>query len=222
MLKSKSLIWTVIVLAGLAATGCAVDDRAPGSSGDDDTSPVSPNLARPSSQPRHCVVEAVAVTPGDPTSAADSAPPPMQCFDSFPAAMFAATRGRVQLSPSATAETLDDETLNAPDAATNTPFILGIEYKDRDFGGDSLIVTDRNPCTTHHGGEIDLGSGSSWNDTISSSKAYSHCNHSYHYVNSGGLGKRHDCGAQCRYIGDEFNDKTSSVVYTQDPLPPGM
>jgi hypothetical protein len=217
MRKSNYLLLSAMVFTGLAATSCALDDSPPGSADADDSSQPSPGITQSASQQPYCVVEAVDVQAGTAAAASNNTPPAMRCFQSFAGAISAATRGRVLLPATATADTVDDETLNGTAAAANTPFVVGIEFQNAGFVAPTLIVTAPKGCSKNVPAELrNMPAG--WNDNISSAQAFSHCNHSYHYQNSGRRGKRHDCGTECRFIGNELNDATSSIFWTHDPL----
>jgi hypothetical protein len=52
-----------------------------------------------------------------------------------------------------------------------------------------------------------------WDNTISSSQAFSSCNNSYHFEYSFS-GYYVNCGAGCSYIGGVMNERTSSLILT--------
>jgi hypothetical protein len=208
-MKTINLVGVSLVLA---VAGCATD----GVTQDDPiTDEHDSELAGPTAERPHCVVETVAYRADEapPASAKVAAP---RCFDTFASAIFAATAGRVELAPSVGPAVVDDATLNAgaiagsiePRAAT---FVIGIEYAAANFGGGTFTVTNTSTCA---GVNHTFILPASFNDVVSSARAFSGCNHSIHFENTLS-GASRDCGTSCSYIGDAMNDRTSSVRWTR-------
>ncbi len=135
------------------------------------------------------------------------------CFDTFAESIQAATEGRVNLDSSVQPKDVTDTMLNsegpssllAPDTVT----VIGIDYKDASFGGDSYAwTTSTTGCTdTTSFGISSMPSG--WDNVVSSARAYANCNHYYHWENTNYSGASLDCGASCSSMG-VMNNQTSS------------
>ncbi len=97
-----------------------------------------------------------------------------------------------------------------PDSITST--VIGIDYKDANYGGDTLVteVSDLNGCLNTDWGTSSLGLW--WNNVISSARAYQYCNHSWHYENTDYGGTTLDCGTACSSMG-VMDNETSSIIW---------
>jgi hypothetical protein len=160
--------------------------------------------------PEHCVIEATVVS-GDENDFPLAASAP-RCFQTFSDAVHFATEGRVQLPLGATPDDLDETVLRGGQVTPMATYVIGVEYKDTDGTGSSVTFTSTLPC---EGGYI-IGSSympAGWNDVISSARAFSGCNHSYHYEETFMEGAVADCGTYCSYIGHAMNDRTSSILW---------
>jgi hypothetical protein len=194
----------VVCFSLAVSTGClAADVQDP--STEDQGDGVS--IERP-----HCVVEGVAVPHGAIAPAPAKTAQP-RCFETFSDAIFTATKGRVRLPSSTTADEVDDQMLNGNAIHPESTFVIGIEYVDRDFGGITFTVQATFSCDS---GQVAVSSLSpwGWNDKISSSRAFSNCNNSFHYEDDNFGGASANCGSSCAYIGDAMNDRTSSLIYS--------
>ena len=159
----------------------------------------------------HCVAT---IAPAGENGTAPSAASPTEpklaaCFETIAEAVSFATEGRVQLPAGIRPEEITPDQLSTASA----PYVIGIEYTNRDFGGFSLTLPSDVNCTTNYFyvNILDFW----WNDAISSAKAFSGCNHSYHYEHPNFGGAMVDCGSECSYIGDAMNNRTSSIRWTQ-------
>lgn len=163
---------------------------------------------------RHCVIEAHAVTIGaDPADEPAPRDRQVTCFPRFADAIFFATGE--QLAADATPDSYEPSTTLAsrpqdPAADTN---VIHIEFQYDDFGGSSLAYTSSYTCATKY--FYDDVISASWQDRISSAKAYAGCNHSYHYENNYQGGAVKDCGKSCTYIGAALQNRTSSLRHTK-------
>jgi hypothetical protein len=176
-----------------------------------------------SAQKLHCVVAATAV-PKDGTdslAAGSTEPAPATCFETFAEAATFATRGRVALPADARPDDIQPALLLS--AGLTGPYVIGIEYENRAFGGRSITFISYTTCAV---GDLYTETMPvvpqpfwpwplDWNDRISSAQAFSGCNHSYHFehVNFGGAVT--DCGTGCSDIGAALNDRTSSIMWTK-------
>lgn len=162
----------------------------------------------------HCVIEPNAVSVDDkgeqhvhlPTRAT-------QCFPTFSQAIEFATDGRVRLAQGATLDDADKELTAIAQLPGATSYVIGVEYKDVNFGGASTTFAAPNNCTNYSFWWNTMPSG--FDNVISSAKAYSYCTHSNHYENTYASGAVKDCGTGCSYIGDAMNDRTSSITWTK-------
>ncbi len=153
--------------------------------------------AAPTQAETHCVVTAQANTPNPVVTT--------ECFDTFAKSISYATGGKVKLAPGQ--RTLDE----APLVAATT--VVGIEYKDSNFGGSSLAFQASISGFTCGGGRyVNFPSmPSGWDNTIGSARSYSGCKSGhFEYTNNGGSLKI--CG--CATMGT-MNDKTSSIRYSE-------
>jgi hypothetical protein len=141
----------------------------------------------------------------------------LECFSSFRAAIAAATGGQVQDAPEdAQAAALDDgftADLNqlsvVPQAEAEV--VIGIEYEDPGFRGDSLIVKAPFGCDGLPGADWQMSQvPSGWNDEISSYKVFSNCLVE-HWQQPGFAGAHVGPSGDQSYIGDAMNDRTSSI-----------
>lgn len=196
----------IAVSLALTLSGCMTDEAT-----QDDP---STDQQRPETRGRHCVIAATELRDGEPAPENDAAEP--TCFDTFSDAIYAATQSRVRLAPSITPDLVDDKMLNGtrPDSGSSIAAVnvIGIEYRAADFGGDTFTITNASTCATiNHTFNIPV----SFNDTISSARAFAGCNHAHHFENTGFTGAHMDCGQACSYIGDAMNDRTSSIRWTR-------
>jgi hypothetical protein len=203
--KISSSILSLLTVASLTSCIAAEDPQSAPSVGEH-----SSELARGAAQ-RHCVVASLA-QPQDGATAGEANAAPAQCFETFPAAIAAATRGRVQLPPSATPETVDDRTLNGNAVTPSATFVIGIEFVDANFQGATLTITSSVTCSGFVHTISSMPSG--WNDVISSAKAFSNCNNSFHFENINFGGAQVNCGTACGFVGSAMNDRTSSIRWT--------
>lgn len=150
----------------------------------------------------NCVVKIDPVQPGQQSSQVSQP----QCFATFAQAIAAATGGTVHLSPTAQPSQLTQGMLSA---APDTSTVIGIDYVNSSFGGNSLTWTVGNGgCAVGvHFEASSMPSG--WNDVVSSAKSFANCNTYTHFENSGFTGAELNCGPSCATMG-AMNDKTSS------------
>jgi hypothetical protein len=196
-------ILTMICFAALA--GCSLDDAE---------LPQEESQAELSEgaqvDSKHCVIQTSATPIGqDVDSALPSVDSP-RCFPSFSQAIDFATKGYVKLPKGATPEDLDEIAMDNDSLAS---FVIGVEYQHAGYGGSSRTFYSGVSCAGYTHSVVTMPSG--WNDVISSARAYSYCNHSYHYEHADFRGSVRDCGTACSYIGDALNDRTSSIRWTR-------
>jgi hypothetical protein len=156
----------------------------------------------------------VSVLPGDaPTPAAPQAP---KCFDDLASAVAFATGDLVHIAPTVNTVTQDqlDGGRRAAHArgedTSSSSIIIGIEYKDSGYSGASRVYNvNATPCSG--GGnysEPDLR-GDSFDDSISSARAYAGCQ-STHYQYANYTGSLHAC--TCSSMG-YMDDRTTSIYW---------
>lgn len=137
--------------------------------------------------------------------AGDTSPPPMTCYNTFAAAIAAATGGRVHLPASATPRSVSIRQLNAG-AAPGDVFVLSIDYKNANFVSPTLTWTQSAQCGNFQSATMPTG----WNDVVSSVATYSGCaNTQYKNVDFGGTTFSISRNSQVSSMGS-FNDSTSS------------
>lgn len=169
----------------------------------------SPTATAASATPdpgHHCVVTVAPLLPGQAMSVT-SAP---RCFGTFAEAIAAATNGAVQLPANVQPADVTAATL-APAAPTSTT-IIGIDWIDINYSGSSLTwqVSNGVGCTT--GLSYQSNVTGSWNNVISSSKAFAGCTLNTHYdlpypnQNNGAF---INCTPNCASMG-AMNDATSA------------
>ena len=94
-------------------------------------------------------------------------------------------------------------------AAPDTSTVIGIDYVNSNFQGNTLTWTEPNGgCkagTSFQASSMPSG----WNDVVSSARSFGNCNTYTHFENAGFTGSELNCGGQCATMG-AMNDKTSS------------
>lgn len=158
-----------------------------------------------------CVVTAL---PGD--TPGPSAPQAPKCFDDLAGAVAFATGGLVHIAPTVNTVTQDqlDGGVRAARArgadTSSSSIIIGIEYKDSGYRGASRVYNvNATPCSG--GGnysEPDLR-GDSFDDSISSARAYAGCQ-STHYQYAGYTGSLKAC--TCSSMG-YMDNRTTSIYW---------
>jgi hypothetical protein len=208
----KAFSITLILLAVGALTGCVVDDES--QIDEPDLAEQSDEIVQGAVAKRpHCVMAAVAQREGEARRAVMKAATP-RCYETFSDAIFAATDGRVRIAPSVTAETLDEQALGGDTSGAFAPYVLGVEYEHGGFGGATMTLTGASSCIGTNWVLPYASFPPGWNDIISSARAFSGCNNSYHYEHDF-TGAVVNCGTECSWIGDAMNDRTSSIMWTQ-------
>lgn len=151
---------------------------------------------------RHCAIRIDPIEPGE----KDSKVYDFRCFNTFAEAIASATDGVVQLPASTRTQKLPAETF----AGTLSSFVVGIDYQDSNFSGDTLVWTAPSPCSpTVSYGTPTMPSG--WNDKVSSAQAYSDCNFWWHFEHTNYSGSQYLC--TCSSM-SAMNDKTSSETWS--------
>jgi len=138
-------------------------------------------------------------------------PVDVRCFQSFAEAISAATGGTVKVRQGQRA--LSEAGLAPTPLATST--VVGIEYKDANFGGSSLTLSTPGIFQCAGGAYVNWNSmPSGWDNTIGSARSYAGCKSGhFEYVNNGGSVRI--CG--CATMG-AMNDKTSSIRFSVSGL----
>jgi hypothetical protein len=164
---------------------------------------------------KHCVVEATVHSLRDNRVLSEPDSEPV-CFDTFSKSIEYATNGRVFLSEDDTPETVTDEMLNGSisddkNVGFTGNYVVGLEFDGKKYTGRSIAISAPSNCKKHSFSINEMPSG--WDNLVSSAKALSYCNHSTHWTNKKLKGTPKDCGTACDYIGDNFNNKTSSIKW---------
>ncbi len=186
------MLWRValcstVVLVSLAWTPAAMAASGP---------PERPSAAAP-----HC---AIGLAPNEHVAAT-----PARCFPTLKEAVGFASAGAVVLGPTSTAPT---ETQVEQASTASTQPLLGIEYWNSYYGGSTLTLYGTSGSGCVNGVSYGFSSlSSTWNDEISSSKAYSSCD-GHHYESSGYAGAVRSCLPNCTSFG-VMNDETSSIRF---------
>jgi hypothetical protein len=158
-----------------------------------------------------CVVSA---SPSDATL--PSTPQVPKCFDDLAGAVAFATGGLVHIAPTVNTVTQDQLDGGARSAgargsdSSSSGIIIGIEYEDPGYSGSSRVYdVNSTPCSG--GGNYsdpDLR-GDSFNDSISSARAYSGCQ-STHYQYAKFTGSLKAC--TCSSMG-YMDNRTTSIYW---------
>ncbi|GAA2757556.1 hypothetical protein [Actinopolymorpha rutila] len=163
---------------------------------------------------RHCAVGMPAMRAG--TGFHLAKPSKVSCFGSFAESVSYATAGRVRLAPGA--RTVSTRQLQAAGVVSTRSALaaqplVGIEYEDSNYGGDSLVLYGSSGSGCYSGTWYGFPSMSSlgFDNRISSARMYSNC-----------LGRHHDgtnytgsyryCDGSCSTFGT-MNDRTSSIKF---------
>lgn len=181
----------------LVVTGCAMDG------------PGATEVAAP-----HCVQQ----LPSGPTS----------CFGSFTEALAVATGGQITDAPADAKAALADPGLRAringlaaaaPPGGAGvirplTTVVVGVEYRDDNFQGPTLMYTAATGCdgdlTTND--FLVAAIPDPWNDQISSFQAFSNCQEQlYEAANFGGA--QTPLAASLSSVGPAMNDRASSIKW---------
>jgi hypothetical protein len=160
--------------------------------------PAAPGAAAP-----HCVL-----------AAGDRQTP--RCYATFPAAIAAATGGRVTTAPASAAAAVQDAAFTAALEAPTTlaSVVVGIEYADVNYGGGTLSMTAPGRCD--YSMDVDYRFPylpSSWNDRISSFRSYSNCAQQLFRGTSFSGGALTNIVSSMSYVGSAANDQASSVTF---------
>jgi hypothetical protein len=154
--------------------------------------------AASSTHQRHCIAQAVAQDTNE--------KPSVRCYQTFGAAISAATKGRVTLKNATTARAVSSAELAAGSESPLTVYVLSIDYQNASFGGSTFTWTQSSPCGYYQAGSMPSG----WNDVVSSVADYSGCATTLYWnSNFGSPIYAIGVNASVANLGT-FNDKTSS------------
>jgi len=154
---------------------------------------------------RHCVVQAQEDL--DPSVSASLEP---VCFRHFPDAIEFAT-GEV-IDPDMLPEDYQPMSRTPGEQTTTATYVVGIEYASTNYQGATLTITATSTCAS--GTKYYPSMASGWDNVPSSAKAYSGCNHSYHYANINYGGALIDAKTASSSLG-LLDNNTSSIRFTQ-------
>ena len=195
----------------ITATGCDESAENPEFSEDElaefELSEFEPDDAVPqslTSRARHCVLQA-----DEDWDSSDSASPEPVCFSHFPDAVMFAT-GEV-IDPDMSPEEYHPMSLTSSQQTAAT-YVVGIEFSNTNYQGATLTLTSTSTCASGTKSYPTMPAG--WDNVISSAKAYSGCNHSYHYANVSFGGALIDAFTASPNLG-LLDNNTSSIRITQ-------
>jgi hypothetical protein len=191
-------------LAGPAAAApAAPTGPAPAAAGGPAAESATAAARPPSAAAPHCVL----------ASGAGQSP---HCYATFPAAIAAATGGRVT-APGSAAAAVGDPAFTAAledQASTFSSVVVGIEYADLNYGGASLSMTAPGRCDYSLDVDYRFASmPSGWNDRISSFRSYSNCAQQLFRGTSYTGGALTNIVSSMSYVGSAANDQASSVTF---------
>lgn len=158
---------------------------------------------------RHCIVQTRAVPAGE-IDLALSEPGPAdepECFSRFADAIAFATGEILDGDASPGEYRPQTQLTSSPTAAT---YVIAMEFTDKYYSGSSYSYTSDKTCSgvTHYKSPV------VWNNAISSAKAFSGCNHAYHYDYENFGGAVFDAKAASGDLG-ALDNRTSSIRWTQ-------
>lgn len=159
---------------------------------------------------KHCVASLEPISPENPDPGMTS----LNCYASFPEAIYAATEGSVLLSENASMkdqlQTLRREMDARRKATTPTggSYVISIDYRNANFISPTLIFAGPYPCSPSVAYQQSYMPGV-WNDDTSSSEGFSECYTNIHYEHSNWGGRMLVCTPNCSGFGD-LNDEISS------------
>ena len=140
-----------------------------------------------------------------------------RCFATFPAAIAAATGGRVTTAPATPAVAVGDAAFTAALQEAPSTFasvVVGIEYADLNYGGASLSMTAPGRCDNSMDVDYRFSSlPSGWNDRISSFRSYSNCAQQLFRGTSYSGGALTNIVSSLSYVGSAANDQASSITF---------
>jgi hypothetical protein len=140
-----------------------------------------------------------------------------RCYAAFPAAIAAATGGRVTDVPGSAAAAVRDPGFTAAledQAVTFASVVVGIEYANLNYGGATLSMTAPGRCD--YSLDVDYRFPSlpaGWNDRISSFRSYSNCAQQLFRGTSFSGGALTNIVSSMSYVGSAANDQASSVTF---------
>ncbi|WUI02816.1 beta/gamma crystallin family protein [Spirillospora sp. NBC_00431] len=143
------------------------------------------------------------------------------CYETFTAAIAAATGGKITGAPrdahSAASNPAFKRRIEAiaqakgQSARQEAETVIGFEYQHSKFRGRVWTVRTSHGCDRDNGVEWEVKSlyDNWWNDRISSFETFANCQ-ANHYENAGGRGVDHGYRNSTRHMG-AMNDQTSSI-----------
>jgi hypothetical protein len=151
-----------------------------------------------------------------------------RCFGSFSEAISHATGGRVQLEPGARRVSREEITRANAEAAATSPSttsasaatpkpagaVLGIEYVNRNYEGDALVLSASSGPGCYSGTSYGFPNMAlyDFDNRISSAEMFSNCI-GKHHQGASYTGMHFYCDeARCPEMGD-MNDRTSSIKF---------
>lgn len=157
--------------------------------------------AAPVSVGNHCVMLMNPLEEGDATSATTD----LGCYDSFSAAIGAATRGAAVLP-----EWTSPETITEADVAESAVYLIGIDYDGLRYNGASQSWFTTNPDGCFFGNIYTANQPAVFNNRLSSTRGFSGCRKNQSFDGYYQTGSWVLCGLKCSLRGHFMNNRTSS------------
>lgn len=157
----------------------------------------------------HCVMMLNPIRPGEKSSEVVS----YNCYSTFSQSISAATGGRIHLASSVRPQDVTRAMLQTGESP-NTTFIIGIEYKDSNYKGDTLSYgTSSGGCSPYQSfGVTSMPAG--WDNVISSVAGdLDYCYWTVLWENTNYGGARLNVAGSTSYVGNAMNDQTSSIYW---------
>lgn len=126
------------------------------------------------------------------------------CYPTLEDAISVATGGAVNLPTGATQQQVDDALLNQ---TGGTSVVLSIDYRDTHYQGRTFVWYSDHSTGCNGWNYYQPSMPSGWDNEVSSSHAYTGCNHNPHYQYTKYGGSIYPCTC---YSMDIMNDRTSS------------
>lgn len=169
---------------------------------------------------QHCNLQVEPIKPGRATSQVIG----MQCFTSYAEALRHATGGRIHLAVGAGPSDVTDamrkqasvtRQATEGDATAAADYVISQSWTGSAFRGSSYTLTT-SQAKMCNGYTYGAGMPSSWNDVISSGRAWGNCQYSTHRDHAYGVsgGSQISCTgdwSSCDFMG-AMNDATSSIA----------
>lgn len=153
-------------------------------------------------KPKACVTRLEPITPENPNPPVNG----LDCYASFPEAIYAATEGTVLLPENASMKDQlqilrrEMDTRRKATTPTGGPYVIAIDYRGTWYTSPALIYQGPYPCSPSVAYQQSYLPGA-WNDDTSSSEGFSECYTNIHYEHSNWGGRMLVCTPNCGSFG---------------------